>query len=90
MRRNLYRAGAVLTFVAINYAAATTVSPHLHHSNQSTPAASVPSFLPAGWTEVCDPAAIGPICRTYPPGDNRWQPTAPLPPHLPLRLPNGK
>lgn len=56
----------------------------LHSHAAQTPAVT-PDVPPAGWTVACSPAAIGDVCQTYPPGDRRWEPTAPLPAHLPMR-----
>jgi hypothetical protein len=70
-------AGAILSQVALDAS----------HAGRPPASVSTPDVPPMGWTETCEPAAIGMVCHTYPPGDDRWQPTAPLPPRLPLRLP---
>lgn len=53
-----------------------------------------PSLAPPGWTVSCEQSALGrasrlPLmaCRTYPPGDDRWMPAAPVPPQRPLPTP---
>lgn len=66
-----------------------------YRTDTTTP--ETPSLMaPPGWTVTCEQTALGeaarlPLmaCRTYPPGDDRWMPAAPLPPNLPLVLPTG-
>lgn len=81
----IHRIAATIAFIG----AGLTLAVILANRGPQPPApASTPDTLPpAGWTEVCDPAAIGPVCRTYPPGDERWQPSPPLPPQPPLPTP---
>jgi hypothetical protein len=71
--------GAVLSQLALDLYSA--------HHRPPTSVSTPDQVPPPGWAEVCDSAAIGFVCHTYPPGDERWQPTAPVPPQPPLPTP---
>lgn len=76
------------TSVAIVAASAVIGLALGHHGHHSAGREPLPKVPPPGWTAVCDSRAIGDVCHTYPPGDRRWEPTAPLPPKNPMRLPS--
>lgn len=68
----------------VSFLGGTALVLGLHHAHRPPASPSTPDVPPVGWTEVCDPAAIALVCRTYPPGDRRWEPSPPLPPQRPL------
>ena len=77
------RAAVLLAALAAGFALSLVL-----HQHSPPSAGVVPDDMPPpGWMEVCDSAAIGFVCRTYPPGDERWQPSPPVPPQRPLPTP---
>lgn len=77
-------------FVAVLSWTVVRTAVDFQHAHHRAPASvSTPDDLPpVGWTEVCEPAAIGMTCHTYPPNDRTWETAVPMPPRLPLRLPS--
>lgn len=79
-------AQVVLYTVGFFLAGAALLLPHYHRGRPAVVMVQdePPPGLPPGWTEACASRLIAPVCRTYPPGDRRWEPKAPLPPRRPL------
>jgi len=83
MRFIFYLGVAILSWTVVR---AAVDHQHAHHHTPSS--VSTPDDVPPpGWVESCEPAAIGFVCHTYPPGDRRWEPPAPVPPQRPLPTP---
>jgi hypothetical protein len=82
MTGTMRRAALALVGAVAGAVLSLALTPH-HHAPASTP----DDPPPMGWTEACTPAAIALVCRTYPPGDDRWQPSPPVPPQPPLPTP---
>lgn len=78
---------ALAVVVAIAGVAAVIAVDRLTYHRPAAVSTPPGDVAPPGWTVDCRPAAIGPVCHTYPPGDDRWQPKAPIPPQRPLPTP---
>jgi len=80
------RLATSVAVVAASGVIGLTLGHHTHHEPPA-PVSSTPAVPPDGWTEECERAAIGLVCHTYPPGDDRAEPSPPVPPQRPLPTP---